>query len=139
MRKGVCAVLALVCVMFLCAGCGGRETQPEVPMPEGNQAADYSGLYTDKQGTGDIYSWLELLENKDGSYRLTLSIHRTAEMLGTAAEAGGGRLHFDCYAPDLHVGGGIVIAGDTAEATVTESDFSGMAVGTVYRFPDGRE
>ena len=108
-------------------------------MPEGNQEVDYSGLYTDKQGTGDVYSSLELLENEDGSYRLTLSIHRTAEMLGTAAEAGSGRLRFDCYAPDVHVGGEIVIAGDTAEAAVTESNFSDIAVGTVYRFPDGKE
>lgn len=137
MRRGLNAFLALACVILLCVGCGEKKTQPETPPPEGNQAKDYSGQYTDKQGTDEIYSVLELRQNEDGVYAVTLGIYRTAELIGTAEEIETGKLRFDCYAPDLHVAGEIAIDSDTAEVTVTESDFSYMAAGTVYQFPDG--
>lgn len=137
--KKRCVLLTLVWAVFLCSACAVNHPQEEVPMPESNQIADYSGRYTDKQGTSDVYSALELLRGEDGVYAVTLSIYLTAELLGTAEESGAGELHFDCYAPDLRVAGSIVITGDTAEVTVTESDFAHMEVGTVYRFPDGRE
>lgn len=132
-------LLLLAWAVFLCGACAGKPPQEEVSAPESNQIEDYSGRYTDKQGTSDIYSSLELLRNEDGSYAVTLSIHRTAELLGTAEEAGSGILTFDCFAPDLHVAGEIAVDGGTAEVAVSESDFPEIAAGTVYRFPDGKE
>lgn len=38
--------------------------------------AGYSGVYTDKQGTDEVYSELELSRNVDGTYAVTLGIHR---------------------------------------------------------------
>ena len=126
-------LLLLAWVVFLCGACAGKPPQEELSAPESNQIEDYSGRYTDKQGTCDIYSSLELRRNEDGSYAVTLSIHRTAE------QAGNGILAFDCFAPDLHVAGEIAVDGGTAEVTVSESDIPEIAAGTVYRFPDGKE
>lgn len=117
-------------VVLLCTACGAEETPKEEP-------ADYSGRYTDKQGTTEVYSELELSRNEDGTYEVNLSIYRTISMIGTAAETEAGTLHFDCYVPDIHAAGDIVIDGETAELTITESDTYLLDVGMVYRFPDG--
>ena len=122
--------LFLICLMLFCTACSARE-------PVQDEPADYSGRYTDKQGTTEVYSELALSRNEDGTYAVELRIYRTISMLGTAAETEAGKLHFDCYVPDIHAGGDIVIAGETAELTITESDTYLLDTGMVYRFPDG--
>lgn len=47
-RRIFCAGLARI----LCAACGEKS-------PEGNQTEDYSGTYTGKRGTDEVYSALE--------------------------------------------------------------------------------
>ena len=120
----------LVLMMLLCTACGAKEPPEEEP-------ADYSGRYTDKQGTAEVYSELELSRNEDGTYAVNLSIYRTISMVGTAEETEAGRLRFDCHVPDIHAAGDIVIDGGTAELTITESDTYLLDPGMVYRFPDG--
>jgi len=122
--------IVLVWMMLLCTACGAKEPVTEEP-------ADYSGRYTDKQGTTDVYSQLELSRNEDGTYAVDLSIYRTISMAGTAAEVADGKLHFDCCVPDLHASGDIVIDGEAAELTITESDTYLLEPGMVYHFPDG--
>lgn len=97
---------------------------------------DYSGIYTDKQGTlEDIYSELELRKQDDDSYAFTMGIYRVTTLEGTAAYQSG-KLHFVCDAPSVE--GDIVISGDEAEVTITDSAFEYIQAGEVYRFLDGK-
>lgn len=130
MRRAIAWIICLVLAVVLCTACGGEN-------PKGNQPADYSGTYTDKQGTSDIYSALELRRNEDEAYDVTLSIYRVTELTGTASETEAGGLHFDCNVPDIHVAGEIAVDGGTAKVTITESDFAYIQAGTEYIFPDG--
>ncbi len=120
----------MVLMMLLCTACGAKEPPREEP-------TDYSGRYTDRQGTTEVYSELELNRNEDGTYAVNLSIYRTISMVGTAEETEAGKLRFDCFVPDIHAAGDIVIDGETAELTITESDTYLLDPGMVYRFPDG--
>jgi hypothetical protein len=61
MRKGIRRFLCAAMVLLLCAACGDGK-------PESNHTTDYSGTYTDKQGTDEVYSMLELRSNGDGGY-----------------------------------------------------------------------
>lgn len=130
MRKAVRLTVSIVFVLILCVSCGRAN-------PNSNHIEDYSGTYSDKQGTDVIYSSLELLAKEDGTYAVTLGIYRTAELEGTAALEEPGKLHFDCYAPDLSVSGEIIIDDGTATVAVTESNFAYIPAGTEYIFPDG--
>lgn len=126
------AIFALVCAMLLCTACSGKE-------PQSNVTADYSGRYTDKQGTAEIYSELELRRNEDGAYSASISLYRLMLLEGTAEEMNG-TLHFTSDAASgPAVEGDIAVNGETAEITITGSDTDLIAVGTVYRFPDGKE
>lgn len=49
---------------------------------------DVSGIYTDKQGTSDIYSQLTLALQPDGVYAVEISVYRTTELEGTAVWEG---------------------------------------------------
>ena len=97
---------------------------------------DLSGIYTDTQGTDDVYSDLELRLQADGTYIAVLGIYRTATLRGTAAYDGYGTLWFAC--DDPAVKGAVTVDGETAEVIVMESAFSYMQPGDVFRFPDGR-
>lgn len=138
-RKGLSIFLVLASAIFLCTACGTKEPpKEENAAPESNKTEDYSGVYTDKQGTPDIYSELELRQNGDGTYAVTLGIYRLAEVTGTADSA----LHFVGDAnTGLNVEGDITIDGDSAEITITQSDFPfpEIAAGTTLTFPDGKE
>ena len=127
-KPGIFFVLAIL----LCTACGTKEPPEKTP-------ADYSGIYTDKQGTAEVYSALELNRNEDGTYAVDVSIYRLISMSGTAAEAGAGKLYFECHVPDVHVAGDIVIDGESAELTITESDTYLLEPGMVCQFLDGRE
>ena len=121
-------LLLLLFAACLWTACGEKDT------PESNQTGDYSGRYTDKQGTGDVYSELELRRNEDGTYAVTVGIYRVTTLEGTAA----GALHFvSDAASGPAVEGTISIDGGKAEMTITASDFPEIPAGTVYQFPDG--
>lgn len=135
MKRGLSIVILLACVL-LCAACSEKEPSQKEPTPESNQTQDYSGTYTDKQGTDEIYSSLTLRSNSDGTYAAEVGIYRVTTLEGTVDDA----LHFTSdtsNGPDVK--GDIVIDGGIAEMTITESDFSELAAGTVVRFPDGKE
>lgn len=129
MKKGL-RVLLLVCAVLLCTACGAKE-------PPKSEPEDFSGRYTDKQGTPDIYSELVLNRNEDGSYTVELGIYRTTTLEGTATEEDG----ILRFASDAETGpavaGDITVSGETAEIAITASDFPHVPVGTVYHFPDG--
>lgn len=127
MRKGIRRFLCAAMVLLLCAACGDGK-------PESNHTTDYSGTYTDKQGTDEVYSMLELRSNGDGGYTVSVSLYRLASLEGAAD----GGLHFvSDVSSQPAVEGDISINGGEAELTVTKSDFPGIDVGMVYRFPDG--
>ncbi len=49
---------------------------------------DVSGIYTDKQGTSDVYSELVLALQTDGIYTVEIGIYRVTELKGTAVWEG---------------------------------------------------
>ena len=49
---------------------------------------DISGIYTDKQGTSDVYSELVLALQTDGIYTVEIGIYRVTELKGTAVWEG---------------------------------------------------
>lgn len=106
---------------------------PNIETPK-NQI-DYSGKYTDKQGTTDIYSELELQLQADGSYAFTMGIYRLTTFDGIATYKDG-ELHFVTDEPTVE--GNIVINGDNAEVTITKSISEYINVGDTYNFPDGK-
>ncbi len=44
---------------------------------------DISGIYTDKQGTSDVYRELVLALQEDGTYAAEIGIYRATELKGT--------------------------------------------------------
>lgn len=97
---------------------------------------DCSGTYIDRQGTSDAYSELELRLQKNGSYMVSMGLYRLTTLEGTAVYQNG-ELYFTCDAPNVE--GKIVIDGDTAEVTITKSEWDLIQTGEIYRFPDGKE
>lgn len=127
-------LLLLLFAACLWTACGEKEPPEAEDTPESNQTVDYSGRYTDKQGTSDVYSELELRRNEDGTYAVTVGIYRVATLEGTAD----GALRFASdAAPGPAVEGTISIDGGKAEMTITASDFPEIPAGTAYQFPDG--
>ena len=98
---------------------------------------DLSGVYTDTQGTDDVYSELELRLQTDGTYTAVLGLYRLTTLEGTAAYDAYGALWFTC--DDPAVKGVVTVDGETAEVTVMESEFSYLQPGDAFRFPDGRK
>ena len=98
---------------------------------------DLSGVYTDTQGTDDVYSELELRLQTDGTYTAVLGLYRLTTLEGTAAYDAYGALWFTCDDPAIK--GVVTIDGETAGVTVMESEFSYLQPGDVFRFPDGRK
>lgn len=111
---------------------GGYSTEIEVV----KRQMDYSGKYTDKQGTPNIYSELELQLQCDDSYAFTMAIYRVTSIDGIATYKDED-LHFVTDIPTME--GNIVIDGDSAEVTISKSDFVYMPVGSRYSFLDGKE
>ena len=106
-------LLTLLLSTFLLSGCGARDSDSSLPAgtnqpggstpdseqteptkqaenvgqaenPKQAEKADVSGIYTDKQGTADVYSQLTLALQADGTYKAEISVYRTAELEGTA-------------------------------------------------------
>ncbi len=96
----------------------------------------YGGLFVDNQGTGTVYSSLNMRgqgESEDGE--AVISIYRLGETEGSFVDNGNGELDFTSY--DGNVKGIIQINGwDGAGFTVTEtSEESPFSVGEEYQFP----
>lgn len=94
MRNIPSLLLAVLLACALCAGCGAPaapeappaagqtgpvtnqteppadQTGPVTVLPETDRP-DLTGVYTDKQGTADVYSELELALQADGTYKVT--------------------------------------------------------------------
>lgn len=110
-----------------------EENEERITEPEASNGSttDYSGQYTDKQGTAEAYSELELNLQNDGTYTFTMSIYRVTTLEGIAVYENGA-LHFVCDEP--HVEGTIVISGSEAQVTITDSSFSEIQAGETYSF-----
>lgn len=96
----------------------------------------YGGLFVDNQGTGTVYSSLNMRgqgESEDGE--AVISIYRLGETEGSFVDSGDGELDFTSY--DGNVKGIIQINGwDGACFTVTEtSEESPFSVEEEYQFP----
>lgn len=99
---------------------------------------DYSGMYTDTQGTDSIYSELILKKQEDGTYEFEMGLHRITTIDGTAI-SNGNVLHFIGYLGDEALfEGNIVIDGESATATFTKSDWGLIESGEVFTFPSGK-
>lgn len=94
---------------------------------------DVSGIYTDKQGTADVYSQLTLALQPDGSYAVEISVYRTTELEGTAVWEGD-MLRFT--SEDPYVLADISVTGSQAEVMVI-TDTAGVLTEDTYSFPDG--
>jgi len=138
--------LAGLLACLLCAGCAEKEpvarepaplnagqTEPDKPVTALPEHPDWSGTYTDKQGTAEVYSELELRLQEDGTYEVEMSVYRETALEGTAAWEGDA-LRFT--SEDPHVQADIAVADGAAEVTIT-ADAASILTGNVYRFPDG--
>lgn len=107
-----------------------------VESDEEPQAAqkDVSGIYTDKQGTSDVYSELVLALQPDGTYAAEIGIYRVTTLEGTAVWKGD-TLHFTSEDTDLEAD--ISVTGSRAEVTFTTGGVLGIQAGAVCSFPDG--
>lgn len=148
-KRSLLLALLLSCALF--AGCAAPaapedppskedhtapaadQTQPVTTLPEADRP-DLTGVYTDRQGTDEIYSQLELALQADGTYAAAMFFYRTANLEGTAAWVDG-KLHFTGGDPRTEAD--IAVTGDRAEVTITSSDHVDLSPGNVYAFPDG--
>lgn len=143
-------LLALLLSTFLLSGCGTKVSGHSLPVqtnqPSGStsnpeqtedttqaEKEDVSGIYTDKQGTADVYSQLTLALQADGTYAVEISVYRTTELEGTAVWEGD-TLRFT--GKDPYVLADISVTGSKAEVMVI-TDAAGVLTGDVYSFPDG--
>lgn len=104
----------------------------------GNKGIDYSGMYTDTQGTDSIYSELLLIKQQNGSYDFDMGLYRLTTIHGTAT-ANGNVLHFigDLGGEPLFERD-IIIEGESATATFTNSTWGLIESGEVFTFPSGK-
>lgn len=99
---------------------------------------DYSGIYTDTQGTDDIYSELEVKKQSDGSYLFSMGLYRLTTIEGTAKQ-NGNILYFNgTDASGNPIEGYITITEEKAVATFTNSTWVYIKNGDVYEFPSGK-
>lgn len=109
----------------------------------GHIGRNVAGVYTDTQGTDEVYNSLELCDRGDGTYDATISLYRLTTLGGMAApryDRGDGMLYFT--SEDQLVEAVIGFSGDTstvdtAAVTITYSEFPSLQVGDTFRFPDG--
>lgn len=109
----------------------------------GHIGRNVAGVYTDTQGTDEVYSSLELCDRGDGTYDAAISLYRLTTLDGMAApryDRGDGMLYFT--SEDQLVEAVIGFSGDTstvdtAAVTITYSELSNIQVGDTFRFPDG--
>lgn len=147
MNKKTALLLTVLLACALCAGCTAPAAPEDPPpaaapvvdqtepaaLPEADHP-DLTGVYTDRQGTDEIYSRLELALQADGTYAAAMFFYRTANLEGTAAWTDG-RLHFTGGDPRTEAD--IAVTGEQAEVTITSSDHGDLSPGDVYTFPDG--
>lgn len=149
-------LLTLLLSTFLLSGCGTKNSDNSLPVetnqPIGNlsnterieepeqtenseqvEKEDISGIYTDKQGTSDVYSQLTLALQPDGTYAVEISVYRITELEGTAVWEGD-ILRFT--SEDPYVLADISVTGSRAEVMVI-TDAAGVLTGDIYSFPDG--
>ena len=119
---------------------GGRTEEPEqmentvqTEVTKPAEKEDVTGIYTDKQGTSDVYSQLTLALQPDGTYTAEISVYRVSVLEGTAVWEGDA-LRFT--SKDPYVLADISITGGTAEV-VFITGAVGFQTGDVYSFPDG--
>ena len=99
---------------------------------------DYSGMYTDTQGTDSTYSVLILVKQEDGSYTFAMSLYRLTFIEGTATRSED-VLHFvgiDSSGDPIE--GEFAIWGESAEVTFTDSTWEHIKNGEVFTFPSGK-
>ena len=110
----------------------------EIQEEEINTEIDYSGAYTDTQGTDDIYSELILVKREDGDYNFEIGLHRLTSIGGKAMQDGD-KLHFvGIDASGEPIEGDVVISGESATATFTNSTWAYIENGDTYTFPNGK-
>ncbi len=111
-----------------------KENQVQTADTESAEKADVSGIYTDKQGTSEVYSDLTLALQEDGTYVVEIGIYRAGTLRGTAVWEGD-KLRFTSEAPH-DVVADISVIDDKAEMTVI-SDANEFLDVDVYSFADG--
>ena len=97
---------------------------------------DVTGIYTDKQGTSDVYRELVLALQEDGTYAAEIGIYRATELKGTEVWEGD-TLRFTSDDSYPYVLADIFVTGSQAEVAFTKADVLGIQAGDVYSFPDG--
>lgn len=155
-------LLTLLLSSLLLSGCGTRDCNPSLPAetnqpgentsdskqtelkkqteymeqeenPKQAEKTDVSGIYTDKQGTSDVYSQLTLALQADGTYAAKISVYRTAALEGTAVWEED-TLRFTSEEP--HVLADIFVIDGKAEVSII-TDTAGILTEDIYYFTDG--
>lgn len=92
------------------------ESQKEESVAE----TDFSGLYTDMQGTDAVYSELILVKREDGDYNFAIGLYRLTTVAGKATQ-NKNNLHFvGSEGNENTIEGDIVISGESATVTFTD-------------------
>lgn len=109
------------------------EKPAQMDNPGQTEKADISGIYTDKQGTSDVYSQLTLALQPDGTYTAEIGVYRVSQLEGTAVWEGDA-LRFT--SEDPYVLADISVTEGKAEVAFITGAV-GFQTGDVYSFPDG--
>ena len=109
------------------------EKPAQMDNPGQTEKPDISGIYTDKQGTSDVYSQLTLALQPDGTYTAEIGVYRVSQLEGTAVWEGDA-LRFT--SEDPYVLADISVTEGKAEVAFITGAV-GFQTGDVYSFPDG--
>lgn len=109
----------------------GEEIGQSITMP----TVDFAGLYVDTQGTGEVYSELELVEAEERVYEVTIGLYRLTTLEGTA-KVEGDALYFEDET--MQVKGEIFMSDEGAVFRATASEFEYISVGDIFSFPEKR-
>jgi len=99
---------------------------------------DYSGVYTDTQGTDDIYNELILVKREDGAYNFAIGLYRLTTIAGKATQ-NGDNLHFvGSEGNENAIEGNIVISGESATVTFIDDTWPHIEYSDGCVFPSGK-
>lgn len=110
----------------------------EIQEEEINTEIDFSGVYTDAQGTDAVYSELILVKREDGNYNFAIGLYRLTTIAGKATQ-NEDKLHFvGSEGNGNAIEGDIVISGESATVTFIDDTWSHIEYSDGCTFPSGK-
>ena len=110
----------------------------EIQAEEINTEIDYSGVYTDAQGTDAVYSELILVKREDGDYNFAIGLYRLTTIAGKATQ-NEDKLHFvGSEGNGNAIEGDIVISNESATVTFIDDTWPYIEYSDGCTFPSGK-